>query len=126
MATDERTYTSDDVANIVRLGLERKTEDSVSHEDLLEIAGEYGLSADEVDVAVGEVEAGRREEARRRQRMTGFRAHAYSYLGTCAFLLLVDLATPGPWWFQWPTLGWGLGLFFHYVGVIAPSRTKGA
>ena len=24
---------------------------------------------------------------------------------------------PGDWWFYFPMMSWGLGIFFHYVGV---------
>jgi uncharacterized membrane protein len=26
-------------------------------------------------------------------------------------LPIIDLLTPGPLWFYWPLLGWGIGLF---------------
>ena len=40
-----------------------------------------------------------------------------SYLGVIAFLALINLFTTTYPWFIWPTLGWGIGLFAHYMAV---------
>jgi hypothetical protein len=48
----------------------------------------------------------------------GFYRHFVVYLGVNLFLFLIDLFTsPGGWWFYWPLLGWGIGVFFHFIGV---------
>ena len=57
-----------------------------------------------------------REEAKKR---IGFKSHLSSYI-------IVNLFLWGLWYFTgsaayiwplWPTLGWGVGLAFHFVGV---------
>src|SRR6185295_12675757 len=40
-----------------------------------------------------------------------------SYLGVIAFLALINLMTTRYPWFLWPALGWGLGIFSHYMAV---------
>jgi len=61
--------------------------------------------------------------ARRRARAeVGFYAHLMSYLGVMAFLALINILTARYPWFLWPALGWGLGLFSHYMAVFG-SRT---
>ena len=56
--------------------------------------------------------------ARRRARAeVGFYTHVMSYLGVVAFLALVNLLTTRYPWFIWPALGWGVGLFSHYMAV---------
>lgn len=61
--------------------------------------------------------------ARRRARAeVGFYAHLMSYLGVMAFLALLNILTARYPWFLWPALGWGLGLFAHYMAVFG-SRT---
>lgn len=56
--------------------------------------------------------------ARRRARAeVGFYTHMMSYLGVIAFLALVNLLTTRYPWFLWPALGWGIGLFSHYMAV---------
>jgi len=45
-----------------------------------------------------------------------FYNHLYIYMGVNAFLIIINLITsPFNWWFPFPLLGWGLGLFFHWM-----------
>lgn len=63
------------------------------------------------------------KRARRRARAeVGFYAHLMSYLGVIGFLALVNVLTTRYPWFLWPALGWGIGLFAHYMAVFG-SRT---
>jgi len=67
------------------------------------------------------------EEALRRARrraaaQAGFYGHLMSYLGVIAFLALINLFTTWYPWFLWPALGWGIGLFAHWMAVFG-SRT---
>jgi signal transduction histidine kinase len=58
--------------------------------------------------------------ARARRRATaefGFYVHAVTYVSVIAFLALINLFTTWYPWFLWPALGWGMGLFSHYMGV---------
>ena len=49
----------------------------------------------------------------------GFLIHAIVYAGVNALLATIDLlVSPGSTWFQWPLLGWGLGLLGH-GGLVA-------
>jgi signal transduction histidine kinase len=71
----------------------------------------------------GESEILRR--ARRRARAeVGFYAHLMSYLGVMAFLALINLFTTHYPWFIWPALGWGIGLFAHYMAVFGSHMLK--
>ena len=69
------------------------------------------------------------EEALRRARRragaeAGFYGHLMSYLGTIAFLALINLMTTRYPWFIWPALGWGIGLFAHYMAVFGSRSLK--
>lgn len=56
--------------------------------------------------------------ARRRAKAeVGFYTHQMSYLGVIALLALINLFTTRYPWFIWPALGWGIGLFSHYMAV---------
>jgi signal transduction histidine kinase len=62
------------------------------------------------------------EEALRRARRraaaeAGFYAHLMSYLGVIAFLALINFFTTWYPWFIWPALGWGIGIFSHWMAV---------
>src|SRR5262249_34038442 len=54
----------------------------------------------------------------------GFYAHLQSYLGVIAFLALINFFTTWYPWFIWPALGWGVGIFAHYMAVFGSRRLK--
>ena len=65
------------------------------------------------------------EKAKKRvEEIKGFYSHAITYAVVNLALFLIDLFTgaPGVQWFWWPLLGWGIGLFFHGMGVFVFSR----
>jgi hypothetical protein len=39
--------------------------------------------------------------------------HAATYCIVNALLVVINLASGGDTWFQWPLLGWGIGLTWH-------------
>lgn len=60
----------------------------------------------------------RYDEARERvEQIKGFYANLGAYSAVNLGLFTIDLATDGGPWFYWPLLGWGLGLFAHWVNV---------
>ncbi|MCI4667100.1 MAG: 2TM domain-containing protein [Bacteroidia bacterium] len=64
---------------------------------------------------------------KRKGRIKGFKIHFMNYLGVMGFLWFIYFFTNagGYPWPVWPMAGWGLGLFFHYVGaVMAPGWSE--
>ncbi len=61
---------------------------------------------------------------RRAAAEAGFYTHLMSYLGVMAFLALINLLTTSYPWFVWPALGWGIGLFSHYMAVFGSRAVK--
>ena len=50
--------------------------------------------------------------------LKGFYGHLASYVVVILVLILINLYfSPKHIWLYWPMLGWGIGLFFHAVGV---------
>jgi len=48
----------------------------------------------------------------------GFYVHFLVYLVMSIFFLVINLlSSPGVYWFYWPILGWGIGVFFHAMGT---------
>jgi signal transduction histidine kinase len=47
-----------------------------------------------------------------------------SYLGVIAFLALINLLTTRYPWLMWPALGWGIGLFAHYMAVFGSRMLR--
>ena len=65
------------------------------------------------------------KRARRRAAAeVGFYAHLMSYLGVIGFLALINLLTARYPWFLWPALGWGVGMFAHYMAVFGARMLK--
>ena len=59
------------------------------------------------------------EKAKKRvEEKMGFYSHLAAYLVVNAILLVINLTqSPRDLWFFWPLLGWGIGVFFHGMGV---------
>lgn len=123
MNTDTRRYTNDQVSRIIRRALELKQADTVLHQDLVEIGRELGVSEDEIQAAVHDEQKWQIQHRKLQRKKVGLKYHLYSYIVVNFLLLIVDLMTPGPWWFQWSVLGWGIGLFSHYK-VIQTMESK--
>ena len=48
----------------------------------------------------------------------GFFTHLIVFIIVNAMLIIINLTTsPHELWFKWPLIGWGIGLFFHGLGV---------
>lgn len=62
------------------------------------------------------------------QRRAAFKGHLAMYLIVNVFLWLLWFFSgsktygPGLPWPVWPTLGWGIGLAFHYIGAYVNVR----
>lgn len=114
----DREYTDDEVRTIIDRALEREPARAISHEQLLSIGEEIGLSREVMERAareLGDVRTVNRARTlvlqRRRRR---FFNHLWTYVIINAFLFAINyLTTPGEWWVLFPLLGWGLGVIFH-------------
>lgn len=111
-------YSSDDVQKILQLAMARKQEEYFSKEQISEMATELGISAELLKSAEQEwltqTKVEKEEQARRKIKRRGFRAHLISYVAVNVFLIILNLATtPRDFWVIYPLSGWGLGLFMH-------------
>ena len=121
-----KQYSKDEVDRIIRRALKLKKEDSISHQELIDTAREFGIDSQTLEVAIEEdKEEYEKEKARKTQllnRKTRFHRHLWSYVIVIGALLIVNVVTPGPWWFQWPALGWGIGLAFNFKAAYFPMQ----
>jgi len=63
---------------------------------------------------------------KRVEEIKGFFGHLFAYLGVNVTLLVINLVSaPNNLWFYWVTLFWGIGLFWHAMGVFVFSRFPG-
>lgn len=51
----------------------------------------------------------------------GFQIHAFVFVATMVLLVIINFTTGGPWWVQWPFIGWGIGLVAHWYFVLGPG-----
>jgi signal transduction histidine kinase len=65
-----------------------------------------------------------RRARRRAAAEVSFYGHLMSYLGVMGFLALINLFTSWYPWFLWPALGWGIGLFSHWMAVFGSRHLK--
>jgi signal transduction histidine kinase len=79
-------------------------------------AGAATAAAASVPSAPSETQALFRARKRAKAEV-GFYVHFMTYLGVIALLALINLMTTRYPWFLWPALGWGIGLFSHYMAV---------
>lgn len=57
------------------------------------------------------------------QEIKGFYVHLMVYVLVIPMIVFVNLEfVPGFHWFWYPMMGWGLGLFFHWFGVLGVDK----
>lgn len=130
MDFQNRRYSEDEVTSIVRRALEGKTaRGGITHEDLLNIAQQSGITRSQLEQAIEEQETvgeleGAKVEWLRRQRQEFF-GHLRAYLIVILMLMVINLMTSrGYPWFLWPALGWGIGIAFHASDTFFVSRER--
>ena len=111
-------YSDEEVRQILDRALRSEPDRGVSHDELVAIASEVGVSRASIDAAArqlrldGESGQGRRQVLRRRRKHLA--THAVAFALVNAFLFVINyLTTPGQWWVLFPVFGWGLALIFH-------------
>ncbi len=58
------------------------------------------------------------ERARRRvDEEKGFYNHLFVYLAFVVFFFVLNQLTARAQWWFWPSLGWGIGVFSHFMGT---------
>ncbi len=113
MQTEEQ-FEPEAVQRIIKRAMHIENEASVNRQDLIDAAREVGISDDVIERAIAEeADSIKQDRLQRKRRAAQIKSFQHKASGTAiviAGLFLVDLFTPGPWWFQWPLLGMGLAL----------------
>ena len=87
-------------------------------------AGDGAPKAPAADAAEPADDEALRRARRRAQHELAFYLHLASYLGVVALLALINLLTTRFPWFLFPTVGWGIGVFSHYLAVFGTQYVK--
>ena len=120
-----RQYTTGDVNRIIRRALKIDTAESISHNELLETAQELGIDASKIEEAVKLEAAAMEKEKLRNAYITRnrslFNKRLWIFGVLNAGLFLINLLTPGHWWFQWVLLGTGISLAVRFRKTYFPT-----
>jgi hypothetical protein len=122
-------YSNDEFDRIIRRALKLKKKNSFSHQELVDTAKEFGIDPQTLDSAIKEEKAEfekiRSRKTKLLRRKAHFHRHLWSYLIVIGALLLINIMTPGSWWFQWPALGWGIAVALNFRAAYFPvSKDK--
>ena len=119
-----KQYSKEQVDRIIRRALKLKKEDQITHQELVDTAKEFGIDPPTLEAAIAEDQKVFKKERARRirlvRRKARFHRHLASYIIVIGALLIINTMTPGPWWFQWPALGWGIGLALNFKAAYFP------
>ena len=115
MDLSDKRYSEEEVSAVIKRALsQRSSHETISHEDLIEIARHTGVSRDELEAAIREEETeGELERARQQwlqSRHNAFYARLRRYLIVIGALMLINLMTTRYPWVIWPMIGLGIGL----------------
>ena len=117
----KRRYSSEEVADIIRLALKdetRHSDNSVDYEELLAIAREVGADADNVDRAVHLLEEEQSAKDKEQYLWSRFRTHCILFIGVSLFCVAINvLGSSETFWSMYVLFGWGLFVLGHYAGL---------
>jgi hypothetical protein len=126
-----RSYSRDEVQAILASAVERQHAqgDRLTHDDLLAIGKELGVSRDAIELAAAgigdDLEVQRQVRARVQGLRRGILYHFVPFVLVNLFLATINFLTwdgaPFPW-FLFPLLGWAIGLGSHAIVALAPNR----
>ncbi|NES99551.1 MAG: 2TM domain-containing protein [Sphaerospermopsis sp. SIO1G2] len=116
------TYNSQEMQQILDVAFQRQQQGEFTQEQIIEIASELGVSEEALKAAekvwlMKQFEV-KKQQMSNYQKRQEFRSHLISFIVINAFLILLNLFTsPDYFWAIFPLLGWGIGLFFHWLNV---------
>ena len=133
MSDSRPTYTQDEVTEILKRALKAQSlrNKVLTHDELVEMAGEVGIDKDALDSATAELAQVKAEELVRQTEATELateRARLFAsfvwslviYLAVNAVLFVIDKRFTGGTWYFWVLLGWGIGLLLQLRRVFFP------
>jgi hypothetical protein len=135
MAESKKTYTQDEINEILKRALSQQSlrEQTLSHEDLVQVAAEVGIDRNALDAASAEIaktqeaELAKRSEAaelatERRIQLRRLLASAIRLGVLNGALYFIDMHVSGGTWFQWPLLASGVLLALQVRHVVSPEQ----
>jgi hypothetical protein len=131
-----RRYSSDEVADIIRLGLQEDNgseANTIDYDELVAIGKEVGVSDEQIDRAVNLLEKEQLTKDKEQGLWLKFKAHCVIFGMVNILFLLINIFTgTASFWSGYIIFGTGLFLLGHYAGIryapefvqLAMDRTK--
>ena len=132
----QRRYSSDEVADIIRIGLQTeagKTDNTIDHDELISIGKEVGVSDEQIDIAVRLLEEEQQTSDKERLLWLKFKTHTVVFVGVNLLCITINLLTGvNVFWSGYVLITMGIFLLAHYAGLryapevlqMAMDRTK--
>jgi serine/threonine-protein kinase len=118
-------YSTQELGQVIALALERKAQADAAgakyeYDDMKSAALEVGIQEDELRAALASLRPALppmtdKPSERRLRSQKRLERHAGIWGVVSAFFFLINLLTPGPFWFFFPMLTWGVVLGIHAV-----------
>ncbi len=116
-----RRYSSDEVADIIRLGLlndSGETADTVDYSELVAIGKDLGVSAETIDRSILLLEQQQVSKDQDKQLWAKFKGHCLVFVCVAVFALFVNLlAGMDQYWLGYIVVAMGFLLMGHYLGL---------
>jgi hypothetical protein len=116
-----RRYSSDEVADIIRLGLLNEageSEDTVDYSELVSIGEELGVSSQTIDRSILLLEQQQDSKNQDKHLWLKFRAHCVVFVAVSLIALIINLlAGLEQFWSGYLVVAMGLFLLGHYAGL---------
>ena len=116
-----RRYSSDEVADIIRLGLMNEageSEDTVDYSELVSIGKDLGVSPEAIDRSILLLEQQQDSKNQDKQLWAKFRAHCMIFVSVSLAALIINLlAGLENFWSGYIIVAMGLFLLGHYAGL---------
>lgn len=135
-AEQSRRYSSEEVADIIRISLRdeaRRADDTVDYKELLAIAAEMGVDKDQIARAVHLLEEEQLAHDKESELWVRFKTHGFLFIAVNLLCVTINvLGNSSTFWSMYVLFGWGLFLLGHYAGLryapqfveIAMDRTR--
>jgi hypothetical protein len=118
---NSRRYSSDEVADIIRLSLQdenRNSENSIDHKELISIGKEVGVSQEQIIRAVGLLEDEHQTKDKERLLWLRFKGHCFTFVFVNLVCVSINVLTgTESFWAGYVLFGTGLFLLGHYAGL---------
>ncbi len=118
---DERIYSNEEVSEIIGIALRNAQAgdgSTVNHDEMLSIAGEFGLGGADIQRALDDLASKQEEREQTDQAVLAFKLHVAAFAVINVGLLLINLlTTPSYFWFLFPVVCWGSVVVLHGIAV---------